>query len=52
MGPEAGLIGMDPLFEGSLEVKLPTIGTNEKQRWEDRERERREEKKEDKKEKA
>jgi len=49
LGPEAGLIGMDPLFEGSLEVKLPTIGTNEKQRWEDRERERREEKKEDKK---
>jgi hypothetical protein len=38
---------MDPLFEGSLEVKLPTIGTNEKQRWE--ERERREEKNEDKK---
>ena len=40
-------LGMDPLFEGSLEVKLPTMGTNEKQRWE--ERERREEKNEDKK---
>jgi hypothetical protein len=26
------------LFEGSLEVKLPTIWTDEKQRWEESER--------------
>jgi hypothetical protein len=27
-----------PLIEGSLEVKLPTILTDEKQRWEESER--------------
>ena len=26
------------MFEGSLEVKLPTIWTDEKQRWEESER--------------
>jgi hypothetical protein len=26
------------MFEGSLEVKLPTIWTDEKQRWEEPER--------------
>jgi hypothetical protein len=36
------------MFEGSLEVKLPTIWTDEKQRWEESEK-RREEKKEDQK---
>jgi len=29
------------LVEGSLEVKLPTIWTNEKQRWEESEKRRR-----------
>ena len=36
------------MVEGSLEVKLPTIRTDEKQRWEESEK-RREEKKEAKK---
>jgi len=27
-----------PIIEGSLEVKLPTIWTDEKQRWEESER--------------
>jgi hypothetical protein len=36
------------LIEGSLEVKLPTIWTDEKQRWEESEK-RREEKKKDQK---
>ena len=45
------------IIEGSLEVKLPTIWTDEKQRWEEsdkrREEKRREEKKkEDQKEKV
>ena len=31
------------IFEGSLEVKLPTIWTNEKQRWEESEKRREEE---------
>jgi len=34
---------MHIVIEGSLEVKLPTIWTNEKQRWEESEK-RREEK--------
>jgi len=34
------------LFEGSLEVKLPTIWTDEKQRWEESEK-RKSQKKED-----
>jgi hypothetical protein len=34
------------MFEGSLEVKLPTIWTDEKQRWEESER-REEQKRED-----
>ena len=34
------------LIEGSLEVKLPTIWTNEKQRWEESEKRREEKKKE------
>jgi hypothetical protein len=37
------------IFEGSLEVKLPTIWTNEKQRWEESEKRREEKKKEDQK---
>jgi len=40
------------LIEGSLEVKLPTIWTNEKQRWEESEKRREEKKKEDQKEKV
>ena len=36
------------MFEGSLEVKLPTIWTDEKQRWEESEK-RREEKRRRKK---
>ena len=35
--------------EGSLEVKLPTIWTDEKQRWEESEKRREEKKKEDQK---
>jgi len=35
------------LIEGSLEVKLPTIWTDEKQRWEESEKRREEKKKED-----
>ena len=31
------------IIEGSLEVKLPTIWTNEKQRWEESEKRREEE---------
>ena len=48
-----GLVGVDKcgrmyITEGSLEVKLPTIWTDEKQRWEDSEK-RREEKRRRKK---
>ena len=39
-------------IEGSLEVKLPTIWTDEKQRWEESEKRREEKKKEDQKEKV
>jgi len=35
------------IIEGSLEVKLPTTWTNEKQRWEESEKRREEKKKED-----
>ena len=35
------------VIEGSLEVKLPTIWTDEKQRWEESEKRREEKKKED-----
>ena len=35
------------MIEGSLEVKLPTIWTDEKQRWEESEKRREEKKKED-----
>ena len=35
-----------PFIEGSLEVKLPTIWTDEKQRWEESEKSREEKKKE------
>ena len=35
------------ISEGSLEVKLPTIWTDEKQRWEESEKRREEKKKED-----
>ena len=38
-----------PIIEGSLEVKLPTIWTDEKQRWEESEKRREEKKKEDQK---
>jgi len=34
------------LIEGSLEVKLPTIWTDEKQRWEESEKRREEKEKE------
>jgi hypothetical protein len=34
------------IIEGSLEVKLPTIWTDEKQRWEESEKRREEKKKE------
>ena len=44
-------LGTKQLVEGSLEVKLPTIWTDEKQRWEEsekrREKERESQKKED-----
>ena len=36
------------MFEGSLEVKLPTIWTNEKQRWEESEKRREEERRSEK----
>jgi hypothetical protein len=39
------------MIEGSLDVKLPTIWTDEKQRWEESERRREEKKKEDQQEK-
>jgi len=39
------------MAEGSLEVKLPTIWTDEKQRWEVREEKRREEKRREEKKK-
>jgi len=35
------------IIEGSLEVKLPTIWTDEKQRWEESEKRREEKKRED-----
>ena len=35
------------IIEGSLEVKFPTIWTDEKQRWQDSEKRREEKKKED-----
>jgi hypothetical protein len=35
--------------EGSLEVKLPTIWTDEKQRWEESEKRREEKRREEKK---
>ena len=38
------------MIEGSLEVKLPTIKTDEKQRWEESEKRREEKEKEDQKE--
>ena len=40
------------MIEGSLEVKLPTIWTDEKQRWEESEKRREEKKKEDQKRKS
>jgi hypothetical protein len=40
------------IIEGSLEVKLPTIWTDEKQRWEEAEKRREEKKKEDQLEKV
>ena len=40
------------IIEGSLEVKLPTIWTDEKQRWEESDKRREEKKKEDQKEKV
>ena len=39
----------DNLIEGRLEVKLPTIWTDEKQRWEESEKRREEKRKEEKK---
>ena len=40
-------ITVEIIIEGSLEVKLPTIWTDEKQRWEESEKRREEKKKED-----
>ena len=37
---------INKMIEGSLEVKLPTILTDEKQRWEESEKRREEKKKE------
>jgi len=37
------------MTEGSLEVKLPTIWTDEKQRWEESEKRREEKRREEKK---
>ena len=37
------------MIEGSLEVKLPTIWTDEKQRWEESEKRREEKRREEKK---
>jgi hypothetical protein len=42
------MVGITMIIEGSLEVKLPTIWTDEKQRWEESEK-RREKKKGDQK---
>ena len=39
-----------PIIEGSLEVKLPTIWTDEKQRWEESEKRREEERRSEKRE--
>ena len=36
------------MIEGSLEVKLPTIWTDEKQRWEESEKRRKEERRSEK----
>jgi hypothetical protein len=33
LGPNLSVLIWDKLVEGSLEVKLPTIWTDEKQRW-------------------
>ena len=41
------LDGISVLIEGSLEVKFPTIWTDEKQRWEESEKRREEKKRED-----
>ena len=43
MWPEAKI----QIIEGSLEVKLPTIWTDKKQRWEEQEKRREEKKKEE-----
>ena len=40
---------MTKIVEGSLEVKLPTIWTDEKQRWEESEKRRQEKRREEKK---
>jgi hypothetical protein len=40
---------VDRLIEGSLEVKLPAIWTDEKQRWEESEKRRGEKRREEKK---
>jgi len=39
--------GRNVLIEGSLEVKLPTISANEKQRWEEPEKRREEKRREE-----
>ena len=45
-------ISLSIIIEGSLEVKLPTIWTDEEQRWEESEKRREEKNKEDQKEKV
>jgi len=44
-------ITVEIIIEGSLEVKLPTIWTDEKQRWEESEKRREEKRREEKKKK-
>jgi hypothetical protein len=46
------MLGTKQLVEGSLEVKLPAIWTDEKQRWEESEKRREEERESQKKEDA
>jgi hypothetical protein len=41
------MLGTKQLVEGSLEVKLPAIWTDEKQRWEESEKRRRKRKSEE-----
>ena len=48
MNPNAEVSFKTKIAEGSLEVKLPTIWTDEKQRWEESEKRRGEKRREEK----